>query len=157
MRVWRICRRVYADDPLSGRGGLFASGRWHTRGRPIVYASGSLALSALEYLVNVDKTLAPDDLVRVEIEVPDDVAVRRVDVPDLPRTWRAYPAPAALQRLGDGWLLAGETAVLRVPSSVIPEEANYLLNPAHPDARCFAVVSTRPFAYDPRVRAGAGG
>ncbi len=164
MRVWRICRRRYAGDPLSGRGGLAVSGRWHTRGRRVTYTSGSLALAALELLVHADGAELPDDLVQIEIAIPDDLAQERIEASSLPRTWRRHPAPDALQRFGDDWLRRRKTLVLRAPSAVIPEEFNYLLNPLHPDARRLKVVGTERFVYDPRLappkekpRRGRGG
>lgn len=151
MRVWRICREPHAPHTLTGRGGLFASGRWHGKGRPIVYTSATLALAALEVLVNAARDLVPDDLVRIEIDLPDDVAIARIEVSGLPADWRSFPAPPALQRLGDAWLAESATPVLEVPSAVIPEESNFLLNPQHPDAAGVAVVSTRRFAFDTRL------
>lgn len=151
MRVWRVCRRKHASDPLSGRGGLFASGRWHTRGRRIVYTSGSLSLAALELLVHADRAQLPADLVQIEIEIPDALGIRRVELDSLPRLWREYPAPAALQLLGDEWLSGLTTPALQVPSAVIPAEWNYLLNPEHPGAARATVVGTGEFAYDARL------
>ncbi len=151
MRVWRISRETRASDPLGGRGGLLVSGRWHTRGRRVVYTSSSLALAALEFLVHVAADRLPTDLVRLEVDVPDDLAIERVEREALPPGWRRYPAPEELRRLGDEWLDRGKTAVLAVPSAVVPEERNYLLNPAHADASRFAVVSTGAFVYDPRL------
>ncbi len=151
MRVWRICREPFGADALEGRGGIVTSGRWHTRGRPVVYASQSLALAALEVLVHVDRAIAPADLVQLEIDVPDDLEIHQIHVRGLPKDWISYPAPPRLQRMGDRWLSAGTTPVLQVPSSLIPEESNYLLNPQHVDARRFSVVAIRPFKYDPRL------
>lgn len=152
MRVWRICRKRYATTALAGRGGLVADGRWHTRGRPIVYASGSLALAALEVLVHVERSALPADLVQVEIDVPDRLAMEHVEPGELPRNWRAYPAPVELARRGDAWLAAGRTAVLRVPSAVIAEECNYLLNPLHRDLRRIAIIRMERFTFDRRLR-----
>jgi len=151
VRVWRICRKPYATDALVGRGGLLTSGRWHTRGRPVVYTSQSLALAALEVLVHVDQGFVPSDLIQVEIAVPDDLDVQRIGVRELPKTWRLYPALPALQKRGDEWLAAGSTPILQVPSSVIPEEFNFLLNPRHRDAKELRVVSTARFSFDPRL------
>jgi len=152
VRVWRICRQPHAADALAGRGGLFASGRWHSRGRPVVYAAQSLALAALEVLVHVDKTTAPDDLVQVEVDVPDDLDLQRIEVEDLPSDWRSYPPPHELRRLGDDWLTVGSVPVLQAPSAVIPEESIFLLNPQHGDARRFTVTSQRAFTFDARPR-----
>lgn len=151
MRVWRICRKPFASDPLSGRGALFASGRWHTRGRRIIYSSSSIALAALEFLVHVDRDEWPADLVRIEIEIPDDLKIDRVDIGTLPRSWRDYPAPKTLQQVGNQWLEEQHTVVLEVPSAVIPEEPNYLLNPAHPEAGRVSALGSRDFIYDSRL------
>ena len=93
MRVWRICREPYAADALAGRGGLFTSGQWHNRGEPIAYTSESLALAALEILVHVDRNSMPTDLVHLEIDVPDDLDILRIDIKALPKDQRTYPAP----------------------------------------------------------------
>jgi RES domain-containing protein len=151
VRVWRICRERYAADPLSGRGGLVVSGRWATKGRRVVYTSGSLSLASLEFLVHVDRVLLPPDLVQVEVDVPDRIPASEIDVVPLPKGWRDHPAPTTLRAFGDAWLAGGTTAILRVPSAVIPEESNVLLNPDHPHANKFAVVSTRAFEYDRRL------
>ena len=152
MRVWRLCSARHARDPLSGRGGLLASGRWHPRGVRIVYTSQSLALAVLEAVVNAGRDGLPQDLVRFEIDVPDALPRESVDPAHLSKTWRTYPAPPALAAFGEAWARELRTAVLQVPSAVIPEESNFLLNPAHPRAAEIRVVTTRPFLFDPRLR-----
>ena len=151
MRVWRICRRPYAVDLLAGRGGLLTSGRWHTRGRHVVYTSGSVALAALEVLVHVDKAALPLDLLQLEINAPDSLRIMRIEVDELPPSWKSHPALPTLQRRGDDWLKQGSTSVLQVPSAVIPDEFNFLLNPQHDEARSIQVTSSRDFSYDPRL------
>lgn len=151
MRVWRICRRSHAIDPLGGRGGLYAPGRWHPRGVRIVYTSAALSLAALELLVRLDRDLLPSDLVQMELDLPDDLREERIEAATLPSAWRRYPAPAALQRIGAVWLAGGATAILRVPSAVIPEEDNYLLNPMHPAIERVKVVGRRAFILDRRL------
>ena len=151
MHVWRLCRKPYATDPIGGRGGLYASGRWHSRGTRIVYTSESLALAAWELYVHVDMKLAPADLVQIEIDVPDDLKVEEVDQRALPSDWHATPAPVTLQNLGNEWIDHGSTPVLRVPSAVILGENNYLLNPAHSEFSRFSVVELRDFQFDSRT------
>ena len=151
MRLWRICRKRQATDTLSGRGGLLTTGRWHSRGRPVVYTSRSLSLAALEVLVHMDRETAPRDLVQVEIDLPDELAMARIEIRDLPRAWDTTPAPPSLQKRGDEWLASASTVALLVASAVIPEEWNVLLNPLHRDAGRIAVVSTRSFRYDSRL------
>ena len=151
MRVWRICREPYAADALAGRGGLFTSGRWHTRGQAIVYTSESLALAALEVLAHVDRSTVPVDFVQLEIDVPDDLDIQQIEIKALPKNWRTYPALPDLQRRGDYWLLARSMPILQVPSAVIAEESNFLLNPQHADARKITIGSVQRFTFDSRL------
>jgi RES domain-containing protein len=151
MRLWRLARKAFAKEPLSGEGGLYASGRWHSAPRLVVYASESLALASLEVLVHFDPDLSPRDLVALEIEVPANVPLARWTPAELPRSWRRYPPPRTLQKRGNAWLDGLTGAVLCVPSVLVPSEHNFLVNPLHPDARSFSVVSKTPFAFDPRL------
>lgn len=115
------------------------------------YASDSLALASLEILVHCEPELLPRDLVALEINVPDGVTVDELGVDELPRSWRRYPAPASLQRLGNAWLDRGAGCVLRVPSALVPTESNFLINPAHPDLPKLRVIRKAPFQFDPRL------
>ncbi len=151
MRVWRLCRKPHAREPLSGKGGSIVAGRWHEKGSRIVYTAGTLSLAALELLVHVGVNHAPSDLVAVEIVIPDDVEVGELPPSDLPRNWRDVPAPRRLQQLGTKWLRGRKSAVLRVPSAVIPAESNFLLNPLHPDASRIRVMGVTSFELDPRL------
>ena len=127
MRVWRLCQAFRAKDSLSGEGGVHVSGRWHLRGTRIVYTSATLSLAALEMLVHANRAFAPQDLVAVEVEVPASPEIDRVPLSRLPGQWDADPAPAAIQELGSRWAASRRSAVLEVPSAVIPLESNYLL------------------------------
>jgi len=147
--IYRICRAGFAA--LDGEGARLYGGRWNRPGRPVVYTSSSLALAALEYLVHVDPPEVPPDLTALAIEVPDDIPSWTVDATDLPPGWSERVRCDACEALGDGWLDAGATALLRVPSAPVPEEANVLIDPRHRDARRVRVVKTRPFAFDPRL------
>lgn len=126
-------RRTAAFD---GEGARRYGGRWNHLGVPAVYTAAHLSLAVLEVLVHV--TLSedlPTDLVAIPADLPDDLLIEHVRVGDLPRDWRRTPAPAALADRGTAWLSAARTAVLAVPSAVVPPETNYILNPAHPDFR----------------------
>ena len=151
MRVWRLCRRPFVKDPLGGKGGLHASGRWHTAPRVVVYTSESLALASLEVLVHVDFDLGPLDLVAVEIIIRPEIRISEINSAKLPKSWCKYPAPRALQKLGNDWLDSKSSAVLRVPSAVIPGEYTFLINPLHADVRRISVKSRSSFAFDPRL------
>ena len=153
MRVWRLCRALRVKESLSGEGGRHTSGRWHVQGTRIVYASATLSLAALEVLVHVNRAYAPPDLVAVEIEIPASLELERVSLSRLPAEWNAHPAPAAVQELGTRWAASRRSPVLAVPSAVIPREANYLLNPAHPRFGRVRIVGHAPFSFDSRLLA----
>ncbi|HET9983432.1 MAG TPA: RES family NAD+ phosphorylase [Longimicrobiales bacterium] len=148
MRIFRITKAPHAD--LTGEGGLHASGRWHRRGRRVVYAADSRALAILEALVHLDPEDVPDDLVLLTIDVPDDLPREDIDVAALPADWQGPLHPACLAA-GDAWLAAARTPLLRVPSVMAHEEHTFLLNPAHPDAGRIAIQSRRDFTFDPRL------
>lgn len=143
MLAWRLCRAPFAT--LDGEGGLRFGGRWNSPGRPIVYAASTAALCVLEVRVHLDLPLEllPDDYVLVTIDLGA-LAVERLGA--IPR------APASF---GDTWLRETRTPVLEVPSAIVPESANLLLNPAHPLAAGARIVATRPFAFDERLWRGS--
>jgi RES domain-containing protein len=150
VRLWRISN--YAD--LSGEGGRRRSGRWHSSGRPVVYLAEHPALALLEDLVHLEGDVddLPDTYQLLEIDVPGDIAISTVDAAHLDETdaeWRRDLA--ATRALGDDWLRAGHTALVRVPSVILPKSTNVLLNPAHADTHRVKVAEvTRP-AYDRRL------
>jgi RES domain-containing protein len=117
----------------------------------VVYTSGSLSLAALELFVNVDIDILPPELVAIQADIPDTLTIEPVKIENLPKDWRRYPAPEALRNIGTAWVAKGSTAILSVPSAVIPEERNYLLNPAHRDFKRIRVRKPVPFHFDPRL------
>ncbi len=151
MRVWRLCARKHAAKAFDGEGASRSGGRWNHRGTRMVYTASTLSLGVLEVLVHLDRDTFPDDQVVIAVEVPEDLEIVRIDIRDLPRGWRSYPAIEATQQLGTDWINGGKTAVLSVPSAVVPEERNYLLNPAHPDSRRLHIGKPKPFRLDPRL------
>lgn len=149
MRVWRVCSKRH--QRFDGEGARFYGGRWNHAGTAIVYTSASLALAALELFVHVDIDLIPTDLVAISTDIPDSVVTENVKIENLPRNWRRYPTPDALKDIGTAWAAKGSIAILAVPSAIIPEERNYLLNPAHRDFKRIRVRKPIPFHFDPRM------
>jgi len=152
--VWRIASVAYAA--FDGEGARRYGSRWTRKGLAVVFASATLSLAALERFVHTDLDLEPVDLVAISMEIGASIAIETVEVDDLPQDWRAYPAPLALTVIGDRWLQTARTAVLSIPSAVIPHERNFILNPAHADV---AKLKTHkePFSFDPRMwRTGRG-
>ena len=116
-----------------------------------MYASATLSLAALERFVHTDPDLEPADLVAVLVDVDDAIPIQSLDIGQLRADWRQYPAPDALGLLGGDWLTAARTAVLAVPSVVIPHERNYVLNPEHADFHRLVIGRPEPFSFDPRM------
>ena len=151
MFVWRVARKAHAEHPLSGEGARLHGGRWNHAGVPVVYTSQSLSLAVLEYLVNVSVADLPDDLVSVQIEIPDELRVTSIAIKDLPNGWRTFPAIEDLKDIGTNWASKGSTPILIVPSVVIPTELNYLINPKHRLIDRLRIVSVDLFALDARL------
>jgi RES domain-containing protein len=149
VRVWRICSRRH--QRFDGEGARRYGGRWNHAGSLVVYASGSLSLAALELFVHVDIDTAPADLVAIPVDVPDALSVETIKIASLPKDWRRYPAPEALKNIGTAWAAKASTAILAVPSALIPEERNYLLNPKHRDFKRLRIHKPIPFRFDPRM------
>ena len=119
---------------------------------PVVYTSASLALATLEILVHVGRDDLPGDLIAIKIFVPDDLPRRTLTAARLPPDWNRYRAPKALADLGDAWAASGRTALLVVPTAIVPESENILINPAHRDAARIRVLRRTAFSWDRRLR-----
>jgi RES domain-containing protein len=117
-----------------------------------VYVSGSLALAALETFVHFAPSYLPADYVAIRVEVPDGVRIDRFAAEDLPASWRDMPGPDVLKSLGSEWAGRSSSVALAVPSAIIPQEDNYLLNPSHPDFSRLTVALPVPFVFDSRLR-----
>ncbi len=151
MRVWRMCREKYAASAFSGEGARLFAGRWNPKGVAMVYCSTSLALAALELFVHLDPSVAPEDLVSMAAEVPGNLAsIPRMNAHELPAGWRATEN-LALREMGKAWVESGSSVALLVPSAVIDEEWNVLLNPAHPDFALIRTDASKPFYFDARM------
>lgn len=149
--AWRITSSRHAGQAFDGEGARLYGGRWNRPGTAIVYCSATLSLAALESFIHVEPSLAPANLVAISAEIPAELAIEVIEIPTLPAEWRIYPGPERLRELGDGWVRAGRSAILSVPSSVIPHERNLLLNPVHPDFPRIRLGTAEPFSFDPRM------
>lgn len=126
-------------------------GRWNHRGTRVVYTSSTLSLAVLELLVHLDDDELAKDYVGIPADIPDPVEITRIRASSLPREWRHFPRPQALADLGSRWAAARETAVLAVPSAIVPHELNYMLNPLHPHFTRIRIGRPEPFSFDPRL------
>jgi RES domain-containing protein len=151
LRAYRICRSEHAASMWSGDGARRFGGRWNSRGVAVVYTAESRSLAALEQLVHLLPPRVLRGFVIAEIRF-DARDVRRVEPATLPRSWRDPVAPPQLRSLGDAWIASGRPLVLAVPSAVMSEEWNYLLNPAHGDFAALEKTPPTPLVLDARLR-----
>jgi len=149
--VWRVVKRTRAATAFDGKGAQQFGGRWNSPGRRAVYVSASKSLALLEILVHLDVAQRIPRLAAFAFEL-DERLIAHLAVEWLPRQWRTLRGFSATQRLGDDWLAAGRALALAVPSAVVPEESNYLLNPAHPAFARLEFGRAVPFLIDPRLR-----
>lgn len=140
MIVHRLAKAAFTG--LDGEGARLYGGRWNSPGRPMIYTAASPSLAVLEVLVHLDlpPELIPSDYRLLSIHVPDDAPVEELaDLPDDPLA------------IGDEFLQRGGALVLRVPSAVVPQESNSLINPRHPAAAALRLEANEPFSFDRRL------
>ncbi len=152
MRAWRIAKARYALD-RSGAGGLVEGGRWHARGTPVIYAGLSVEICAMEKLVHTGAIL-PADLQLVSLTLPDEAALyESADIGALPGWEVTPPGPVSID-FGTDFLRSGRALGLIVPSAVVPEARNLIVNPLHPRFAEARLAVERPFVFDRRLRPG---
>ena len=148
--IWRVVKRKHARTAFDGKAAERFAGRWNSPGVRAVYCSATKSLALLEILVHLDVGRPLPRLVAFSFEIEGKLS-RRFPVARLPRNWRSSAGITATQRLGDEWLAACTALALVVPSAIVPEECNYLLNPAHPSFAHVKFGRSVPFLLDPRL------
>lgn len=146
LKVWRISKPVHGKASPNGTG----AHRWSSPGRPIIYAAESRALAVLEMLCHLEGRELLQRYVLIEIGI-DESLVRTIQRSSLPQDWCADPSPAELKQVGDEWIRRAECPVLRVPSALLPEEHNFLLNTEHADFQRLIFGEPVPFQFDPSL------
>jgi len=129
--IVRVVHQKYAEDPFSGKGGLYAASRWANRGQLVSYAAESLALATLEILAGAGNWRRLANMVFVEATLEDE-AIWTPEEADLPEGWNRLPPGKASQAFGDAWLQSTRSAAMRVPSVILPRGWNVVLNPSYP-------------------------
>jgi RES domain-containing protein len=152
--VWRVVTQRYADTAFSGEGARLYGGRWNPKGLAMVYTAQSQSLALLEMLVQ-DAPLHASYVI-IPVRVPEQI-VAHIDQTTLPTDWRELSARNDLQQIGAAWIRSGTSAVLAVPSAVVPAEFNYLLNPAHPDYKLLEIGTHMEWLTDQRLMRRATG
>ena len=145
--------KSYTADDMTGTGAKISGGRWNDVGVAVVYASPTRALACLETFVHLNAGGLPLNRYLVEIEVPNDVwaAAESATAASLGVGWDAEPAGMISISFGTNWANSGRSALLQIPSIIVPEEQNVLINPVHPDAARITAQKVRKWLYDPRM------
>ena len=147
--AWRLTKTRHLATAWDGEGARTSGGRWKSVGTAVVYTSATLSLALVETLVHVPSGVLPA-YTAVPIEF-DDSLVAVVDTADLPPNWKDQPAPPETRAIGDSWVGSSKSALLRVPSVVVPSEFNYVVNLRHPDFGRIRIGAPMPFPFDPRL------
>ncbi|HEY2581796.1 MAG TPA: RES family NAD+ phosphorylase [Mucilaginibacter sp.] len=148
MLVYRIVFAKYS-------GKLIASGRaarWNPNEVKIIYTASSRSLACLENVVHRDSIGLSQLFDVMTMECPDHIKIKTIRLEDLPTNWTDFDQMSKSQAIGSKWIKDNETAILKVPSSIIEDEVNYLLNPDHEDFKLIRMVNTQPFVFDRRIK-----
>lgn len=148
MIIYRLAIEAFKHD-LSGIGSKLFGGRWNLPGYPAIYTSENISLAVLEIIVNADKNNIPPNYCLLKIQVPDNIPFKLIEHNSLKEKW--YADFEYAQFIGSNFLASGKEAVLKIPSAIIKEEYNFLLNPAHADFKKITIKESVPFDIDIRL------
>lgn len=148
MNVWRLCHEEYTD--LSGIGASLYGGRWNSPGHAVVYTTSSLALAFVEIIPSLRKNVIPKSYVSLYINIDDAVSQKEIKRDDFPLDWKEEKTRNWFIETGDQWLKERKELLLIVPSVIIPEEKNILINPHHPEMTKVETETVKPFTVGPR-------
>ena len=152
MQVFRIARANRRYD-LSGYGAFLVGGRWNLPGLALLYTAETRSLAMLEVLVHLPAGDLPADMYLLTLDVPDALSRQEVAPTDLPPDWQRLTQPLPTALLGHAWLQSSSTLALRVPSVIVPQERNLLLNPTHPEfGQVQLAAEPELFTFDERLR-----
>ena len=147
MEIYRICLAKYASELVASGN----PGRWNLRGQLVIYAAGSRALACLENVVHRSGEGLNSLFKVIRINAPDALLIEELTLDQMPPDWQLPRHYARCQPLGTAWYQRQTAAVLRVPSSIIAHEHNYVLNARHPDFGQIRIVGREDFEFDSRI------
>jgi RES domain-containing protein len=150
MIVFRLSKSKFAND-LSGKGAEKSGGRWNSKGIALVYTSESRALCTTEIAVHTPLGNLPLDYKLVSIEIPDDIHVQELTAVELPVDWKSIPPSHSTRKIGDRFVSEDIFPVMKVPSAVVQDEFNYLINPAHIESQKIKIKTIEPFDFEDRL------
>ncbi|QXV65060.1 RES family NAD+ phosphorylase [Mucilaginibacter sp. 21P] len=149
MILYRISNCRYIND-LTGTGARLYGGRWNSEGRSMVYLASSRALAMLEVLVHMQPLVTPSNFCIAEIKVPEH-SMLTLEASTLPTNWQDASSPAELKQIGNQFIQETKYLMMKVPSAIVPQEYNYLINPWHPDIKKVSILNTHPYSFDDRL------
>lgn len=149
MVLYRIAKCNYVAD-LSGTGARLYGGRWNSVGQSMVYLASNRSLAVLEVLVHLSPAIFPAKFCLAEFEIPANNIIE-LRPGELPTNWQDILSPNELKKTGDEFLKQQKGLLLKVPSAIVPEEFNYLVNPLHPDSSKIKLIKQQPFSFDERL------
>ncbi len=150
MLLYRLSKTEFAGD-LAGTGAKLYGGRWNNKGTACIYTSVSRALAVLEFASNVELEFVPNELSITTYELPEELC-HVLKAKDLPKNWTETPSPQSSKDLGSSYFSDNSILCLRVPSVVVPEEYNYLINPNSDKIDTVKVVKITKFQFDSRIK-----
>lgn len=150
MEAYRLSREQFAT-PLSGKGAAIKGARWNSVGVEIIYTASNRSLAMAEVAVHFSLASVPADYVIVEIYIPNDVSLLKLNAGDLPPHWNTFPPPPSAQTVGDSFIASNKYCVLQIPSAVTQGDYNLLINPNHMDFSRIKIVGIEKFAFDRRL------
>ncbi|MCA9402873.1 MAG: RES family NAD+ phosphorylase [Candidatus Omnitrophica bacterium] len=150
LTVYRIGAARYITD-TRGTGAKLTGGRWNDKGRAVVYTSQSIALACLEVLVHYGQRALSTKFRKLSVTLPQGTSLKEVRTASLSKGWSAFPESRECREIGNAWLDQGRYCILKVPSVVVPEEHNFLLNPQHPEFKRVRFGKPQKMNFDPRL------
>lgn len=153
IHLWRIATDSpsYTADDVSGTGAKISGGRWNRQGTAMIYTASNISLAVLETFVHIKAGGLPLNRYLVRFDVPDAVWKKALDRTKPPVGWDAIPVGKVSLDEGDNWIRGNVTALMIVPSVIVPDEHNVLINPGHPDMQYIRAVKLKKWTYDPRM------
>jgi len=151
MTAWHIAKQKHQSTGLSGEGARIYGGRWNPIGTPVIYAAGSLSLATLEIIVHLEREqLLYTRFVKIPVTFESSM-VFSLSRNKLPKDWDSLPPSESTQKIGQKWIEQVKHAILKIPSTVIREEHNFLINPVHPDFSVIEFGEPQRFDFDERL------
>lgn len=148
MQVFRISLAKYASKLVaSGR-----AARWNPNDVEMIYTASSRSLACLENVVHRNQIGLNQSFKVMTIEIPDDLCMIVIERKKLPANWNGFNNMPITQKIGENWTIEGKSAILKVPSSIIDAEYNYLINPLHPDFKSVKLLKSEIFIFDRRIK-----